>query len=587
MIIGSLALVLVSNLFLQWCQNDLSIDLAVKFAFSWHTEKFLLGCFVLLAFLVFLISLAGSFAAGSLFYAIIIGILGFADYLKMSYRMEPIYPDDLKMISELGLLREMVGTGPFVVILLIAIVGIGLMLRSLYRSLRLPRKLQMLRVAMLVLSIGLLSYTSDFNNPNNLLRQAYNKTALWIPYSQKMNYYNTGFIGGFLYNLKVEVMPEPEGYSEARVKEIVDKYQTTEEKSTEKPNIIFVMSESFSDPQLLNGLTVNQDPLKDYYEVANKTYSGRMLSQNYGGGTANIEFEALTGFSMEPLNAQMTTPYTMLVPKMEQIPSIVSLLKGQDYQTTAIHPYNTSMYKRQDVYQILGFDQFLDEDTMKHTEKLEHNPYISDKAAYEEILELLAKKDPQFVHLVTMQTHMPYGSKYDTDIQVTGDSQANLIADYLQDIAYSSEALKNFLQQLDQLDRRTLVVFWGDHLPSIYSDELQAQNDESVLHETSFLMYDTQHELTQQQVHDALISPVYFAPQLFRQSGLQETGFYKLLLDLEKALPAFEKGYYYRNGWHAELSLNAADQATYDEYAMIQYDIVAGKQYSMDMNFFE
>lgn len=209
-----------------------------------------------------------------------------------------------------------------------------------------------------------------------------------------MNYYNTGFMGGFLYNLPVDAMEKPENYSEAAVKKVTKTYEAKQnEEDTEKPNIVYVMSESFSDPARLKGLEVyGGDPLQDYRAVADKTYSGQMLSQNYGGGTANIEFEALTGFSMELFNAQMTTPYTMLVPEFQMFPSLVSTLKKRGYETTAIHPYNTSMYKRKDVYQTFGFDQFLDESTMKHTDKIENNPYISDEAAYREIFDQLEKR---------------------------------------------------------------------------------------------------------------------------------------------------------------------------------------------------
>ena len=78
-------------------------------------------------------------------------------------------------------------------------------------------------------------------------------------------------------------------------------------------------------------------PLADYREVANQTYSGRMLSQKIsGGGTANTEFEALTGLSMALFNGQMTTPYTMLVPKLDQLPSLVSTLNAQNEQRRSI-----------------------------------------------------------------------------------------------------------------------------------------------------------------------------------------------------------------------------------------------------------
>lgn len=586
--IGVLGLILVSNLFFQLTQNDFSFDLAFKFAFSWHTEKFFLGCFVLLIFYGWLSSFLGSLKAGSIFYTLAVIGVGIANYLKMKYRMEPIYPDDLKMITEFGMIRDMVGVPIFLLFLLLLTAGVVLVIFSIKKSLKLKKKKQWIRLGFFLLTSMLLLYIGGFNQQGNLLRKAYNKTALWIPYSQKMNYYNTGFMGGFLYNLPVDAMEKPENYSEAAVKKVTKTYEAKQnEEDTEKPNIVYVMSESFSDPARLKGLEVyGGDPLQDYRAVADKTYSGQMLSQNYGGGTANIEFEALTGFSMELFNAQMTTPYTMLVPEFQTFPSLVSTLKKRGYETTAIHPYNTSMYKRKDVYQTFGFDQFLDESTMKHTDKIENNPYISDEAAYREIFDQLEKKNkPQFLHLVTMQTHMPYENKYDELPYVVQGDNSLAVRSYLQDIAYSSEALKAFLERLDELPERTLVVFWGDHLPGIYSDEVQEENQGHLLHETEFVMYDNRHQLNNQQV---ATSPFYFAADLFQQGRIQMTEFQTLLVSLQKELPAFEKGMYYQSGqWFKEARLNKKQEKLYQDYQMIQYDITAGKQYSLKQNFFE
>ncbi|HPR80963.1 MAG TPA: sulfatase-like hydrolase/transferase [Enterococcus sp.] len=584
----SLVGIILSNLYLQWCQNNLSADLALKFAFSWHTEKFLLGSLVLGIFYLFLISLAGSWIAGTTVYSVIILLIGYATYLKMLYRQEPIYPDDLKMVTQFDLLKEMIGTGPFVVAILIVIGALGIFGWQLYRSIYLPKKRQIIRVSVLILSFLGLIYVSHFNDETNVLRKAYNSTALWIPYSQQMNYYNTGFMGGFLFNLRVEAMEEPKEYSEKTIDEITEKYQPSKKGAIKEPNIIYIMSESFSDPSHLNGLEITGDPLKEYYERANQTYSGKMLSQNYGGGTANIEFEALTSFSMELFNPQMTTPYTLLVPKMDNLPSLVSLTEQRGYETTAIHPYDTSMYKRKDVYDILGFNQFLDQETMKHTDKIEQNPYISDKAAYDEIMDILKdNQHPQFVHLVTMQTHMPYGGKYDTlHYSAKGTGNMNSVGNYLQDIAYSSQALSDFINQVEQLPRRTLIVFWGDHLPGIYSDEVQAENEKSTLHETEFLMWDSQNEWKFEP--NQITSPFYFAPNLFERSNLPLSPFYDMLLKLENELPAFEKGMYLQDGqWQSELALDQKAQEIYNDYQLIQYDIVQGKQYSVDKQFFE
>lgn len=586
--IGVFGLILVSNLFFQLTQNDFSFDLAFKFAFSWHTEKFFLGCFVLLIFYGWLSSFLGSLKAGSIFYTLAVIGVGIANYLKMKYRMEPIYPEDLKMITEFGMIRDMVGVPIFLLFLLLLTAGVVLVIFSIKKSLKLKKKKQWIRLGFFLLTSMLLLYIGGFNQQGNLLRKAYNKTALWIPYSQKMNYYNTGFMGGFLYNLPVDAMEKPENYSEAAVKKVTESYEAKQnEEDTEKPNIVYVMSESFSDPARLKGLEVyGGDSLQDYRAVADKTYSGQMLSQNYGGGTANIEFEALTGFSMELFNAQMTTPYTMLVPEFQSFPSLVSTLKKRGYETTAIHPYNTSMYKRKDVYQTFGFDQFLDESTMKHTDKIENNPYISDEAAYQEIFDQLEKKNkPQFLHLVTMQTHMPYENKYDELPYVVQGDNSLAVRSYLQDIAYSSEALKAFLERLDELPERTLVVFWGDHLPGIYSAAVQEENQGHLLHETEFLMYDNRHQLNNQQV---TTSPFYFAADLFQQGRIQMTGFQTLLVSLQKELPAFEKGMYYQSGqWFKEARLNKKQEKLYQDYQMIQYDITAGKQYSLKQNFFE
>ncbi|VEE83614.1 arylsulfatase [Enterococcus hirae] len=585
----------LSNLYLQWCQNDLSFDLAVKFAFSWHTEKFLLACLVLLMIFLFLVAVLGSFLFGTFFYLVGIGILGYANYLKMTYRQEPIYPDDLKMIKEFGLLKDMTGTISFYLLagMILLVVAGGCW--AIYRSFKKDKKFQAIRVITLFTTIFALIYISHFNNPNNLLRKAYNKTALWIPYSQKMNYYNTGFIGGFLYNLKIDPMEKPNGYSEEKIKEITSHYQKlADEKnktaSEEQPNIIYVMSESFSDPSRLNGVEITGDPLADYYAVADQTYSGQMLSQNYGGGTANIEFEALTGFSMGLFNAQLTTPYTMLVPKMNQLPSIVSTLKDQNYHTTAIHPYNTSMYKRKDVYEVLGFDEFISENTMTYTDTIEDNPYISDASAYQEVMDLLKEDDtPQFIHLVTMQTHMPYDGKYQ-QLEYTAKTEDNSgissLENYLQDISYSSQSLKAFTEELKKLSRRTLVVFWGDHLPGIYSDTIQNSNEKHTLHETQFLMFDSQGEL--EKTEAPVTSPFYFAADLMNQTNQQTTGFYQLLLALQNELPAFERELYYQEGqWHREAQLNKKQAELYQAYEMIQYDIVSGEKYSLQTNFFE
>ncbi|MGX7024697.1 LTA synthase family protein [Vagococcus hydrophili] len=586
----SLLVTFLSNYYLQLSQNEWSFKLATKFAFSWHTEKFLLGTLVLFALNLLLVSLSGSFKVGNIFYSVSIIFLGIANNMKMSARMEPIYPDDLKMLFEWSMLRDILGLPLFILFLVIIVVVLLWFGLTFKKSLELPLRKQKARVMTLLLSTLFLVYASNFNQPNNLLKKAYDRTALWIPYSQKMNYYNTGFMGGFLFNLNVEGMDKPANYSRQEMDKIVKEYNGKAEKTNEdkkkskQPNIVYVMSESFSDPSRLKGIEFNADPLKKYREItSDASIHGQMLSQNYGGGTANIEFEALTGFSMALLNPQMTTPYTMMLPKEKAFPSIVSTLKEQNYQTTAIHPYNTSMYKRKDVYQTFGFDQFLDEKTMKHQEKLSKNGFISDQSAFDEILDVLADPNqPQFVHLVTMQTHMPYTNKYaSSDYQVKGMENSVNIDNYAQDIAYTTEALEKFISELDKLERPTTLVFWGDHLPGIYSEETLKENTMIDTHLTEYFIYDTKENGPGVK---ETISPFYFPSMIGQTDGVKATGFNELLREVHEILPAFEKEmYFHENDWQKEVQLSKEEQAIFDTYQLVQYDIVSGEKYSLKL----
>ncbi|AQP54357.1 hypothetical protein CBF34_01745 [Vagococcus penaei] len=585
--IATLIVVFLSHALLQAGQNAWSWQLVGKFIFLWHTEKFFLGSIVLLALDLLIIAIVGSVIYGNLIYFISITGLSIVTYLKMFYREEPIYPDDLKMILQVGMFHDILGNTMFIVVLVVSLVFSGFLVWWIIKSRLLPKNIQWLRLIVGCVSFALLFYATNFNQPNNILKKGYDRSALWIPYSQKMNYYNVGFVGGFLYNTTVEGMAEPEGYSKEAINKIVTKYnqvaqQANDVKETsEKPNVVYIMAESFSNPNLLKDVTVTPNPLVDYQKVATKsTISGQMLSQGYGGGTANIEFEALTGFSMALMSPQMTTPYTMLLPKQKSFPSVVSNLSQQGYQTTAIHPYNTSMYKRKDNYQLLGFETFKSEKTMKHTDKLTPESYISDESAFNEVLDQLKQQEekPQFVHLVTMQTHMPYNTKYQqSDYQTNVEKNQTSIVNFAQDIAYTSQALASFMKELDELSRPTLVVFWGDHLPSIYPEEVVQVNTQEALHLTEFFV---SNPFDQKKETNQVISPIYFQQFLSEKTGIEETGFVALLKKLHHHLPAFEnQSYMYQNRWEKNVSLSPRAQEIFDEYQLIQYDSVSGQRY--------
>ena len=592
---------LINNAILQLFQNNLDWDLVNKFIFEWHTILFLLGSSVIFIFTLWLYAILGNrYLTVGLTFLISLG-LGVATWQKMINRSEPLYPSELSMIKELSFMVSMIESKVVLGFLLIVLVVMALSyvftcLQTRFIIKYNRHKSYLIRFILFITTSFLLVYIANFNQPGNLLKKAYDPNAYWIPYSQQMNYYNNGFIGGFLFNLKVDAMAEPKGYSKAKIAELTQKYQEIAEEINQNrsgpiknTNIIYIMNESFSDPLALNGMEIAKDPIPLTRHLMENNRSGSILSQGYGGGTANIEFEALTGFSMEPMNPQLTTPYTQLLAKVTNFPSIVSYLNEQNYQTTAIHPYNTSMYKRQNVYQSLGFQNFINEDTMKNTEKMESNPYISDKAAYQEVLDTLeASKGSNFIHLVTMQNHMPYGSKYvSSEYEVSGTENDQITSNYLKDLSYSDQALDNFIKQIDQLAEPTIVIFWGDHLPSVYGDVIFNQNSLDKMHETPLLIYSN---VNKKDKELGMISPIYFAPELLEVANADITGFYALLNQLQSNLPAFEKEMYLeKNAEKMKKSANELSQETQAllaDYYMIQYDITTGKKYSLQTNLF-
>ena len=185
----------------------------------------------------------------------------------------------------------------------------------------LPRwRLLAVRGIALAVSLALLLHGTQFNKPNNLWRTLYDQQADWMSWSQLHNYRSNGFVGGFLYNMPAEVMGEPGGYDaeamaaiSAHYSERADQINAERTGSLADANVVFILSESFSDPSRLAGFTLAENPIPVTQRVMAQNISGTMYAQSYGGGTSTMEFESLTGQSVGLFNSQVTSPYQMMV----------------------------------------------------------------------------------------------------------------------------------------------------------------------------------------------------------------------------------------------------------------------------------
>ena len=236
------------------------------------------------------------------------------------------------------------------------------------------------------------------------------------------------------------------------------------------------MNEAFSDLSVLGDFETNEDYMPNFRSLMEEYTSGHLLVSVKGGNTANTEYEFLSGDTTAflPQGCVVFQQYIH-----DTIPTIASYLKGLDYETIGMHPYQGSGWERDRVYPLMGFDEFLDQGSFSGADKLRN--YISDKGAFDKVIELFESKEegrPQFQFLVTMQNHSGYTPK-DTDngfseeVLLTGasaQSGAVVAAErYLTLIKYSDAAFGDLIDYFEEnVTEPTIIVMFGDHEPNDY-----------------------------------------------------------------------------------------------------------------------
>lgn len=277
----------------------------------------------------------------------------------------------------------------------------------------------------------------------------------------------------FAMDMEYIYVDKPKGYSKNRVEEILKEYTVTETENqtghTEYPNIIVIMNEAFSDLSVLGDFETNQDYMPFIHslqEGAQNTVTGNLTVSVCGGNTANTEFEFLTGHTMDyfPVGS---IPYQQYI--NGELPSVASQLKEMGYATYGIHPYNSTGWNRDKVYPWLGFEEayFVRDFTGRRYIR----DYVSDRSAYEKIIEVYENKEegaPAFIFEVTMQNHGGYSEEYEhftPDVHAE-DLNSKQLDQYLSLIKVSDRELERLIEYFEAEQEKTIIVFFGDHQPS-------------------------------------------------------------------------------------------------------------------------
>ena len=514
---------------------------------------------------------------------------------KMASRNTPFLPEDLAMSGEAGGLASMINLERFLNMLftIAIIIIITIIVNKISKKIWHFKFSKKQKIAIFIPQIALILICAHFLNLHTLEIRNLSGKGTFIKVEnletsidftdQAYNYRTNGFILATISNLQTKTQKQPEGYSKKAVQKIVQKYKKIAEEnnknrkklSDEKVNVVYVMSESFIDPKLGKHLYDygNKEPIPYTQEIKKSQSSGWAASSEYGGGTANVEFEALTGLSNFFLNS---IPYTSIVSTNKDTPSIVKNFNENGYKTIAMHPYNRNMYRREVVYPNLGFQEYKSADGFKNNSKIDNSKYISDESAFNEVLaELKNSQKPEFIHLVTMQNHMPYeeNAYSEHNFSVNAKNGANpenakTVQAYLEGISRSDKAMKNFLSEIEKLNEKTIVVFWGDHWPGIYGEMFEKELNKNDIRRTPLFVYSNFKKEKQDLGTSSLIYNQILALNAFNS---KLSPFQYLLSDLREKYPALTKQFVKTDEKSDILK----------DFEMIEYDILSGNKYSL------
>ena len=615
-----LAASLITVLLGEWiARGALTADTVTSFIFP-HAEAYLLAWLFL--FLVWLLldwifrlpplSTLGMAVLGCVPCAV--------NFYTLQLRGEPFLPWDLAQVSEAAGVASAAGIKIQTSMIVTAVVELALMAGSffLYRGRHKQRWLPRVAgsaataAALCLLIFGV------------YLQPAVCQAIGIVPdaWMQDRYYRYYGVVTGFMTNLSNLEIDKPDGYSEETVDAILDNVDESQKFSTsplyptsyaattakdeqvKKPTIIYVMNESYWDVSELEqyGIKFDTDVSANLHALQQTSAYGRAYSPSFGGGTCDVEFEALTGYSASFLPSG-SKPYQQHVTKpMFALPSY---LKTQGYQTAAVHCFWAKYWSRDTAYPNLGLDDFISLEDMHGVTKVRKhywtNGLVTDDSMADQIIgqyeKMKASSDePVFLHAVTMQNHTNYNKdNYPDDQRVKvlehpagmKASTVGALEDFATGIRDADAMLGKLTAYFSQVDEPVILVFWGDHYNPIDSNydvytTTGYASDSSAdprLHQTTLLMWSNYSDAP---VDLGTIAAYDISPVMMNLYGLQQPRYFQFLnRQLRVASRACTRGVTMNLDGTTTLEPTEFQQRWTQEHWMLQYDLMFGKGYAL------
>ena len=511
--------------------------------------------------------------------AVVCFLFGLANHYVLSFRGRIIFPCDLLTLDTAAVVAKSYDYTPDKQIwIALAVLGGYLLLLLLAHIVYHPKGRQRLGRKLLWGSIaGMVIYLFAFFFTPLL-------PTIGI-YTQQWRTQQNGFLLNFTTAIRYSFVSEPDGYDADKVAQTARSYrsQSVTDAGELPENLIFIMNESFSDlTAAFPNLELSEDPLAFYHSLTKNTVKGTMISPVTGGGTANVEFEYLTGDSLAFLPSS-TVAYQLYL--YDGCPSLVSQAKDLGYHTIAFHPYLSSGWNRTSVYPWLGFDEVHFQEDVQDPQYIRN--YVSDLSDYEQLFRWTEENDgPTMIFNVTMQNHSGYSQGWNNlsgDVTVTGGAKpSSITTQYFSLMKESDQAIQALVEHYSQAEEKTLIVFFGDHQPplgntffeTLYGKKLDERDPEEVqqAYETPFFIW-ANYDIPEQD--DLRISSNYLGVLAAEVAGLPLTGYQQLLSRLMDVLPvAGTAGYLTADGQVTQEAeeLPGYVQSLYREYELAAYN---------------
>lgn len=423
-------------------------------------------------------------------------------------------------------------------------------------------------------------------------------------------YQEYGYVLSTAVSLQYVVKKPPQGYSNARLKEIYNRleesiyaeagngqaYPVKSQAYPESPenpenpenrpeegqpvtpvNLICIMNESLAELKTAGDFTTNTEYFPFMDSLEENTVRGSLCVPVFGSMTSNTEFEFLTGDSMALLPANSIAYQFNVKPDTY---SMVSTLKDQGYYSVAMHPYPGENWNRVECYQNMGFDAFLDQEFYEGSQELRN--YVSDEADYQKLIQVVeAKENPEdklFIFNVTMQNHGGYEGTYDNfeqEVWLTGEYEGKYpkTDQYLSLMKRSDQAFQYLVEYFSRIDEPTMIVMFGDHQPSVedefYDDIAGMPSSEITVqehlmwYETPFIIW-TNYSMPSEDM--GRLGAVYLSSEVLWRANLEMTPYNRFLLAMKEELPVVHfLGCYDREGTHYYWAKAESERCPYQD----------------------